>query len=84
MFPKATAKILRSMEDGETRILTESEKVYAGSAVQSFATRAGLQVTTTQCFVVLPKRTELIKAVSVTRVGVKNEQSQRIEDEKPE
>lgn len=66
---RINAKKIKTMEVGESRVFTELEYKTPGSHVQSVATQKSLRmkVTTQQCWIILPRTKELIKAVIVTR-----------------
>lgn len=65
-----STKRLKTMTIGDSRIFTEPNNTKnSGSPSQSFAYRAGIQITTTTCFVVVPSTITTIKAVIVTRVA---------------
>ena len=67
-FEKVSRKLLSELTIGESRLVIERPSNNAGASTQSYASRAGIKVTTKSCFVVIPTDDAMIKAVLVTRV----------------
>lgn len=66
-FPKSSVALLRAMEVGESRVLTERHSKNAGAPTSAAAVRAGVKVKTNKCLVVIPHTEKLMPAVLVTR-----------------
>lgn len=66
---RVNAKKIKTMEVGESRVFTELKYKTPGSHVQAVATQKSIRmkVTTQQCWIIVPRTQELIKAVIVTR-----------------
>lgn len=70
VIDRVTRKKLDRMDVGETAVFTEPTSTRsAGAACQCYASRCGIKIKTTLCYVVLPTKDELIKAICVTRTG---------------
>ncbi len=66
---RINAKKIKTMEVGESRLFTELEYKTPGTHVQAVATQKSIRmkVTTQQCWIIVPRTKELVKAVLVTR-----------------
>lgn len=66
---RINTKRIRTMDVGESRIFTELEYKTPGTHVQAVATakHVRMNVTTETCWIIVPRKKELIKAVLVTR-----------------
>ena len=67
MIPLASRMRLAALSVGESVVLRENSGANAGALSQSYASRAGIKITTRQCFVVVPSSEEMIKALLITR-----------------
>jgi hypothetical protein len=69
MIPQVNRAKLVKMEVNESSIFREAESTTnVGAQVQSYAVRAGIQVSTEKCFIVYPKANKMVQAVAVTRL----------------
>jgi len=67
---RVSAKRLKAMDIGDCCVFSEPDSAKnAGAASQSFASRAGIKITTAACLIVMPSTAEIVKAVVVTRVA---------------
>ena len=66
-FPKSSVPVLRAMEVGESRVLTERDHQNVGAPTAASAHKAGVKVKTNKCLIVIPHTEELMPAVLVTR-----------------
>ena len=67
---KISSKSLKTMAVGDCCLFTEPETTKnAGASSQAFASRCGIKIRTTGCFVLIPKTTETFKAVIVERLA---------------
>ncbi len=68
---KVSTPKLREMGKGETRVFTERQNEPPGAPTQGLATSrgVGIKVTTKQCWIVVPRSNELLKAVLVTKLN---------------
>ena len=69
MIPQVNRSKLVKMEVNESSIFREAESTTnVGGQAQSYAGRAGIQVSTEKCFIVYPKANKMVQAVVVTRL----------------
>ena len=67
---RASTKRLKAMLVGDSYVFLEPAGTKnAGAPSQSYASRAGVKITTTSCLVVVPSSAAVVKAVIVTRIG---------------
>lgn len=65
---KVSAARLKLIKEGEHQIFIEKECKSAGTDAQRYASRCDFKIKTERCFVLIPKTTETLKAIIVTRL----------------
>jgi len=66
---KVSAKELKMMSVGDCCVFTEPETTKnAGATSQAFASRCGIKIKTTSCFLLIPATSETVKTVIVERL----------------
>lgn len=68
-FPISSTKLIKSMEVGETKIVTESKSKNFGSRTQTYALRANSKVIARKCHVIIPHSDTMLTAIIVTKIS---------------